>query len=204
MPGKIRSSFNILNPKLFSSKKSPKKSPTQTRSNKPKKSNRSWYTLKLGLKSNSKPKTEHKKKIEPFHKEDKKPTEILDYLNNYKSDPKINSTKLLDDIRKRNYKFDPKINSTNILYIIHTYKSKSRNLSNCPHEITKEMLVIELDCEDLRANLEKETKDSLWSAYREVNSHLFRDRPPPTKQDLKELQNLIDKIKESKESENTK
>jgi hypothetical protein len=202
MPGKIRSSFNILNPKLFSSKKSPKKSPTQTQSNKSNKPKSSRYTLKSN--SNSKPKTEHKTKIEPFHKEDKKPTEILDYLSNYESDTKINSTKLLDDIRKRNYKFDPKINSTNILYIIHTYKSKSRNLSNCPTEITKEMLVIELDCEDLRANLEKETKDSLWSAYREVNSHLFRDRPPPTKQDLKELQNLIDKIKESKESENTK
>ena len=152
----------------------------------------SRHTLKSKSKPNSKPNTEDKKSK-------KKPDySIFDYLNNYKSDPKINSTKLLDDIREHKYKFDPKINSTNILYIIHTYKSKSKKLSNCPHEITKEMLVIELDCEDLRANIEKETKDSLWSAYREVNSHLFRDRTPPTKQDLKELKNLI------KESENTK
>lgn len=84
-------------------------------------------------------------------------------------------------------------NSIEILNIIRD--SVPSSLSTCPSKITKEMLAIELDCEDLRANLEKETKDSLWSAYREVNSHLFRDRPPPTKQDLKELQNLIDKIK---------
>lgn len=91
-------------------------------------------------------------------------------------------------------------NSIEILNIIRDSVSVSvpSSLSTCPPKITKEMLAIELDCEDLRANIQNETQDSLWSTYREVNSHLFKDRPPPSKQDLNELKKLIDKIRNPK------
>jgi len=86
-------------------------------------------------------------------------------------------------------------NSIEILNIIRDSVSVSSSLSTCPPKITKEMLAIELDCEDLRANIQNETQDSLWSAYREVNSHLFKDRKPPSEEDLRELKKLIDKFR---------
>jgi len=89
-------------------------------------------------------------------------------------------------------------NSIEILNIIRDSVSVPSSLSTCPPKITKEMLAIELDCEDLRANIQNETQDSLWSAYQEVNSHLFKDRKPPSEEDLRELKKLIDKIRNPK------
>jgi hypothetical protein len=84
-------------------------------------------------------------------------------------------------------------NSNKIRGII---SKSTKSLMDCPTGITKEMLLIELDCEDLRSRKEKETKESLWSTYREINSNIFTDRPSPSDEELHELKELIKKIRE--------
>jgi hypothetical protein len=118
-------------------------------------------------------------------------------VKNLKSRKKTDNKKKIEKFYKaHNIQYKPTMeNSNRILSIIRNYKSNSKSLLKCPEEITKEMLVIEHDCEDLRANKEKETRDRLWSAYREVNSHLFNDRSPPTNEDVRKLRESLEKIK---------
>lgn len=60
----------------------------------------------------------------------------------------------------------------------------TKDITECPENITLDMLLTEFDCEDLRSRHIKKsvTKQELWDKYREVNYLLFppRDLPQQT------------------------
>ena len=68
-------------------------------------------------------------------------------------------------------------NSKSILDVVLriAYEKRDPNM-NCPTGISKDMLICELDCEDLRSREKTVTIEELWKAYVNVNLHLFSSK----------------------------
>ena len=65
-------------------------------------------------------------------------------------------------------------NSKSILDVVLRIAKEKRDPNmNCPTGISKDMLICELDCEDLRSREKTVTIEELWKAYVNVNLHLF-------------------------------
>ena len=106
-----------------------------------------------------------------------------------KKNPKDkHSTKLKSFFDKTYLETETKIMEKNSMEILKTVKDLKTHMSKCPKGITKDMLLIELDCEDLRSR-PKDTihEDELWTAYCTVNTNVFRafsEKPEQTKKHI--------------------
>jgi len=78
--------------------------------------------------------------------------------------------------------------------IIYDIAKEIQNPNECPSTITREMLIQELDCEDLRSREKKEPgsvkQEELWAAYVNINMHIFSKYKPP-KQNHKSIATLM-------------
>jgi hypothetical protein len=83
------------------------------------------------------------------------------------------STKLKAFFNKTDLETKDKI-MENSMKILNTVKDLTKPTSKCPKGITKKMLLIELDCEDLRSRQDTIHEDELWTAYCTVNTNVFR------------------------------
>jgi len=76
--------------------------------------------------------------------------------------------------------------------------AKDAHPNKCPSNITREMLIQELDCEDLRSREKKNPGsvkiEELWAAYVNINMHIFSKYKPP-KQNHKSITTLINLMK---------
>ena len=83
-----------------------------------------------------------------------------------------------------------KMSNSAIIYDI----AKDAHPNKCPTNITREMLIQELDCEDLRSREKKNPGsvkiEELWAAYVNINMHIFSKYKPP-KQNHKSITTLI-------------
>ena len=83
-----------------------------------------------------------------------------------------------------------KMSNSAIIYDI----AKDADPNKCPSNITREMLIQELDCEDLRSREKKNPGsvkiEELWAAYVNINMHIFSKYKPP-KQNHKSITTLI-------------
>jgi len=78
--------------------------------------------------------------------------------------------------------------------IIYEIAKEIQDPTECPSTITREMLIKELDCEDLRSREKKKPrsvkKEELWAAYVNINMHIFSKYNPP-KQNHKSITTLM-------------
>ena len=104
---------------------------------------------------------------------------------------KMSKSEIIYDNAKEIQDPNNKMSNSEIIYEI---AKEIQDPTECPSTITREMLLKELDCEDLRSREEKKPrsvkKKELWAAYVNINMHIFSKYNPP-KQNHKSIATLM-------------
>jgi len=112
-------------------------------------------------------------------------SEFSRYTRKNTDTPKINFDYLFEPKLKEMSKYKESNNKTKMSNseIIYDIAKEIQEPNECPLTITREMLIQELDCEDLRSREVKKPgsvkKEELWAAYVNINMHIFSKYKPP-------------------------